>query len=97
VIDNGTTALDPCEVRIAPGAAKTKLGEVLEAAERESSPAGCVTAFSALKGKGAITQINGSPQPAEADWTVSIDGARAKTATAGTAVHLGDTIYLDLS
>jgi hypothetical protein len=97
VIYNGTTALDPCEVRIAPGAAKAKLGKVLEAAESESSPAGCVSSFTAVKGKGAITQINGSPESAEGDWTASIDGAAPKAATDGTAVHLGDTIYLDLS
>lgn len=96
VIDNGTAALDPCEVSIAPGAAKTKLGAVLEAAESDASPAGCVTSFAAVKGKGAITHINGSPEPAEAGWKVSIDGAAATTATGKTAVHLGDTIYLQL-
>jgi hypothetical protein len=95
VIDDGAGTLDPCAVPIAPGAAKAKLGQVLEAAEAESSPAGCVTSFSAVKGRGAITQINGSSEPAA--WTASIDGGAAKAAKAGTAVHLGDTIYLHLS
>ncbi|HTZ88411.1 MAG TPA: hypothetical protein VMB05_17230, partial [Solirubrobacteraceae bacterium] len=97
VIDNGSAALDPCDVRISPEATKTKLGEVLEAAETASRPAGCVTSFAAVKGKGAITQINGSPEPAGAGWQVSIDGGPAKAAKATTAIHLGDTIYLKLA
>jgi hypothetical protein len=97
VIDDGTAALVPCEVRIAPEATKTKLGEVLEAAETASKPASCVTSFAAVKGKGAITQINGSPEPAEASWQVSIDGGAEKQAKATSAIHLGDTIYLKLA
>jgi hypothetical protein len=96
VIDDGTSALDPCAVAIAPAAGKTRLGKVLEAAETASSPAGCVSSFQAVQGKGAITQVNGFPAVAEPDWMLSIDGAPAKSATAGAAIHLGDTIYLQL-
>jgi hypothetical protein len=94
VIDNGTVT--PCAVSIAPAATKTKLGQVLQAAETTARPAGCITSFAAVKGKGAITQINGSPNPGEPSWTVSIDGGAAKAAKATTAVRLGDTIYLHL-
>ncbi|HEX4435573.1 MAG TPA: hypothetical protein VH061_02140 [Solirubrobacteraceae bacterium] len=96
VIDDGTTALDPCEVRIAPDATKTKLGKVLEAAETSASPAGCVSSFTAVKGKGAITQVNGFPEPAEARWQVSIDGGAEKAAKANAAIGLGSTIYLHI-
>ncbi|HEX4482341.1 MAG TPA: hypothetical protein VH081_01020 [Solirubrobacteraceae bacterium] len=95
VIDDGT-AVDACEVKIAPAAVKTKLGAVLEAAETTSSPAGCVTSFAAVKGKGAITQIDGAPSPAAAQWQLSIDGKTEKAAKASAAIALGDTIYLRL-
>ncbi len=96
VIDDGTSALDPCEVRIAPEASKAKLGEVLEAAETSSSPAACLTSFNAVKGKGAISQINGAPDPAAGVWQMSIDGGAEKAAKASSAIQLGDTIYLKL-
>jgi hypothetical protein len=97
VIDNGSSAVQACEVKIAPEATKTKLEKVLEAAETASSPAGCVTSFVAVKGKGAITQVNGAPQPAEARWQISIDGGAEKTAKATSSIALGDTIYLHLA
>lgn len=96
VIDNGTAALDPCEVKIAPQATKTKLSKLLEAAESASSPSGCVTSFTAIKGTGPITQINGAPDPAQASWNVSIDGGPAEEAKGSRAIKLGDTIYLRL-
>jgi hypothetical protein len=72
------------------------LSKVLEAARTASSPSGCVTFFTATKGTGPITQINGAPSPAEPLWTVSIDGAPEEAAKGGKAIKLGDTIYLHL-
>ena len=96
VIDDGVTPASACAVKLAPQAVKTKLGAVLEAAEAASSPAGCVTSFGAVKGKGAITQIDGAPSPAAARWQLSIDGKTEKAAKASAAIALGDTIYLRL-
>jgi hypothetical protein len=94
VIDSGTAALDPCEVKIAPQATRTKLSKVLGAAETSSSPSGCVTSFTAINGTGPITQINGAPDPAQASWNVSIDGGLSEEAKGSRAIKLGDTIYL---
>jgi hypothetical protein len=96
VIDDGTSALAPCAVAIAPAASKTKLGAVLSAAETAATPGGCVTSFAAVKGKGAITQINGSAASGATSWKLSVDGGAPKAAKATSAIALGDTIYLHL-
>ncbi len=97
IINTGSGPLDACAVRIAPEASKTKLGKVLEAAEKASTPAACVTAFTPTTGKGAITSINGVPSTPAPDWEVSIDGGSEKPAKVTTAIQLGDTIYLRLA
>ncbi len=96
IVDTGTGTPSACAVSIAPATTKTKLARVLEAAESTASPAGCVTSFAPSDGKGAVTQIDGAPSPAEAKWTVTIDGGPAKPAKGGTSIELGDTIYLRL-
>jgi hypothetical protein len=97
IIDNGSTALDVCAVKIAPEAHQAKLVEVLEAAETASTPSACVTAFTPATGKGAITSINGVPATPEPKWGISIDGGAEKQAKGTTAIQLGDTIYLRLA
>jgi hypothetical protein len=97
IINNGTSALKVCSVSIAPPAATTTLGAVLEASLTDSSPSGCVTSFAPASGSGAITQINSSPSPAAPKWDVSIDGAKEKQAKRATKIDLGDTISLHLS
>lgn len=79
---------------IAPQAAKTTLAKVLEAAETSSRPAGCVSALTPTRGSGAITSINGLPNPLGAGWRVSIDGGPEREAKRGTGIAIGDTIYL---
>jgi hypothetical protein len=96
VIDDGSSTPSACAVSIAPAAAKTKLFDVLQAAETAATPAGCLSAFTPGSGKGAISSIDGLPSPAGPGWSVSIDGGTAKPAKASTAIHLGDTIYLQL-
>jgi hypothetical protein len=92
IVNNESSALKVCSVSVAPKAATTTLAKVLEAAEAESAPAGCVSGH-ASEG-GAISQINGYPTPAKALWDYSIDGGAEKQATLTTEIHLGDTIYL---
>jgi hypothetical protein len=96
VIDGGSSTPSACAVSIAPAATKTKLFDVLNAAETAATPSGCVSAFTPSNGKGAITSIDGLPSPAGPGWSVSIDGGTTKPAKASTAIHLGDTIYLRL-
>ncbi len=96
IVEDGTGSLDVCAVEIAPEASKTKLVEVLEAAETASTPSSCVTGFTPATGKGAITSIDGAPSPAQPKWEISIDGGPEKLAKATSAIGLGDTIYLRL-
>ena len=35
-----------------------------------------MSSFAPAGGSGALTQINGSPSPAEAKWDISIDGGK---------------------
>lgn len=97
IVNDGTSALDVCAVKISPQATKAKLFKVLEAAESQATPVGCVTAFSPSSGKGAITSIDGQPTSPSATWELSIDDGPEKPAKATSAIHLGDTIYLRLS
>ena len=93
VIEYGTT-LKVCSVSVAPKATTTTLAAVLETAKAGATPSGCVTGLQPTTGTGAITQVNGYPEPKVAGWTVSIDGAAATQAKRSTAIHVGDTIYL---
>ena len=94
VINTGTPPLQVCSVRITPVGATVTLTNVLEAAETAATPAGCVTAFTPSSGKGSITSINGSPNPAAASWQLSIDGSAERSAKGNKALAIGDTIYL---
>jgi hypothetical protein len=96
IVDSGGPTLAACAVTIAPQAAKTRLVDVLEAAETASSPAGCVSGFAPSSGKGAIAQIDGQPVTSGESWDVSVDGSIAKQAKGSSAIHVGDTIYLRL-
>jgi hypothetical protein len=97
IVDSGSAPLAACAVKVAPAATKAKLAAVLTAAEASSSPAGCVSSFGPSTGKGSITQINGLPgSPGATAWQLSIDGGSPKQAKGSTAIHLGDTIYLQL-
>jgi hypothetical protein len=96
IVDSGTAPLVACAVKIAPQATKAKLVAVLAAAETSSTPAGCVSSFAPASGKGAITQVNGLPNPSGSGWQLGIDGGAEKPAKGSTAIHLGDTIYLRL-
>jgi hypothetical protein len=94
IVDNGSS-LKVCSVSLAPEATTTTLAKVLDAAVTATVPTGCVTSYAPNTGKsGAITQINGYPSPAKAEWNISIDGAEEVQATRTTTIHLGDTIYL---
>lgn len=97
IIDNGTSNLKACSVSLAPHTPTTTLAAVLEAAEASSTPLGCVGGFAPATGSGAITQVNGSPSPAEAKWDISIDGGKEKAAKRTTKIELGDTISLQLN
>jgi hypothetical protein len=94
VVDNGTSPLKICSVSLAPAATTTTLATVLNAAVAGTTPASCVTGFLPASGGGAITQINGFPTTPAERWKISIDGAAQETATRGTTIHVGDTIYL---
>jgi hypothetical protein len=96
ILDSSGSALAACAVTIAPQASKTKLVDVLDAAESASTPAGCVSDFAPSSGKGAITQIDGRPATSGESWQVSVDGGAAKQAKGSSAIHVGDTIYLRL-
>jgi hypothetical protein len=97
IINNGTSTLKVCSVKIAPEATSTTLGKVLDAAVGGTTPTGCVTSRTPTTGEGAITSINGLPSPAEARWKISIDGGAEVEAKRNTPIHLGDTIYLKLT
>jgi hypothetical protein len=94
IINTGSSPLQVCSVNITPTSAKVTLASVLEAAETAATPAGCVSGFTPASGKGAITSIDGSPNPPQASWQVSIDGGPEKQATRKTPIGIGDTIYL---
>ncbi len=96
VVDDGTAALKVCSVSLTSEASSTTLAAVLEAAQASSTPAACVTGLQPASGNGAITQLNGSPSPAEPRWGVSIDGGKEKPAKRATKIKLGDTISLRL-
>jgi hypothetical protein len=93
IIEYGGT-LKVCSVSVAPKATTTTLATVLETAKAGSTPSGCVSGLQPTTGTGAITQVNGYPEPKAAAWSVSIDGAAAVQAKRATAIHVGDTIYL---
>ena len=93
VIEYGGT-LKVCSVAVAPKAATTTLATVLETAMTAATPSGCVSGLQPTTGTGAITQVNGYPEPKVAGWNVSIDGAAAAQAKRSTVIHVGDTIYL---
>jgi len=93
VVEYGGT-LKVCSVSVAPKATTTTLATVLETAKAGSTPSGCVSSLLPSTGTGAITQVNGYPEPSAAGWKVSIDGAAAVQANRSTAIHVGDTIYL---
>jgi hypothetical protein len=97
IVNNGTSTLKVCSVKLAPEATETTLGKVLDAAVLGTTPSECITSRTPTSGTGAITSINGLPSPAEAKWNISIDGATEVQATRNTAIHLGDTIYLRLT
>jgi hypothetical protein len=97
IVNNGTSNLKVCAVSLSPTGASIKLATLLEAAETSSTPAGCVSSFAPTSGTGAITQVNGSPTPAEPKWDVSIDGGGEKEAKRTSKIALGDTIYLRLA
>jgi len=86
--------LKVCSVSVAPKATATSLATVLETAMTAATPSGCVSGLQPTSGTGAITQVNGFPEPGVAGWKVSIDGAAAVQAKRSTAIHVGDTIYL---
>lgn len=92
-IEYGGT-LKVCAVAVAPKAATTTLATVLETAMTATTPSGCVAGLQPTTGTGAITQLNGYPEPKVAGWKVSIDGAAATQAKRSTVVHVGDTINL---
>ncbi|HTQ68153.1 MAG TPA: hypothetical protein VMI13_05630 [Solirubrobacteraceae bacterium] len=57
-------------------------------------PAGCVSALTPSTGKGAITSIDGSPNPPQARWQISIDGGSEAQAKGNKAIGVGDIVYL---
>jgi hypothetical protein len=97
IVNNGTSDLKVCSVSLAPSTPTSTLAAVLEAAEASSAPSGCVSSFAPASGSGALTQINGSPSPAEAKWDISIDGGKEKAAKRSSKIELGDTISLQLN
>lgn len=94
IIDDGVSDLEICSVTFAPKAKTTELDNVLDAAEKASSPSGCVSSYLPGGGGAAISQINGYPETPETKWTISIDGAEPEQAKRHTDIELGDTIYL---
>ncbi|MCL2554343.1 MAG: hypothetical protein FWE75_19610, partial [Actinomycetia bacterium] len=75
----------------------TTLGAVLDAAATSAAPGGCVTSVTPSSGTGTVTALNGTANSGTTTWKSSIDGAAAATASRGTTVHLGDTVYLHYS
>ncbi len=94
VIDDGSGTLAVCSVPIAPAAASTTLGPVLDAAIASATPAGCVSRVTPSSGSSTITEINGTTNGGGSTWRSTIDGAGTRAASRGTTVRLGDTIYL---
>ncbi|MET0558857.1 MAG: prenyltransferase/squalene oxidase repeat-containing protein [Solirubrobacterales bacterium] len=94
IVDDGSSALRICSVSLAPKATATTLATVLSAAVAGTTPSGCVTGFLPASSEGAITQVNGYPAVPAERWKVSIDGGALATAKRGTAIHVGDTVYL---
>lgn len=94
IVNTGSSPLQVCSVSVTPTSTKVTLANVLEAAETSATPAGCVSGFTPASGTGAITSIDGSPNPPQASWEVSIDGSAEAQATRKTPVGIGDTIYL---
>ncbi|WP_406070970.1 prenyltransferase/squalene oxidase repeat-containing protein [Micromonospora sp. NBC_01638] len=94
IIDNSSGSIKPCAVTLTPTATTTTLGAVLDAAIGAAAPSGCVTALNPTSGTGTITSINGLANSGSSTWTVSRDGGTPVTATRGTTVTVGDTIYL---
>jgi hypothetical protein len=95
IVNNESEALKVCSVSVSSTTAEAEtvpLEKVLAAAEKSSTPTGCVTGYASESG--AISQINGFPATPKALWDYSIDGGAEKQATLTTAIHLGDTIYL---
>ncbi|MCL2728788.1 MAG: hypothetical protein FWE15_02040 [Actinomycetia bacterium] len=97
VVDDGTGALKVCSVPVTPTGSTTTLGAVLDAAATSAAPAGCVTSVTPSSGTGTVTALNGTANSGTTTWKSSIDGAAAATASRGTTVHLGDTVYLHYS
>jgi hypothetical protein len=96
VIDDGSSPVRACAVPLTPSAATTTLATVLEAAASAGTPASCVTGLQPGTGKGALTQVNGSPATPEARWFVAVDGGREKLAKRTSKIGLGATISLRL-
>ena len=94
IVDNGASSPALCAVSLSPAGATTTLAAVLEAAETSATPAGCVSSFLPTSGAGAITQIDGSPNPAAPKWRIAIDGGPQASAKRSSKVELGDTISL---
>lgn len=94
VIDDASGTLNVCSVPIAPAAATTNLGAVLDAARTSSTPASCVTSITPTSGTSTIRELNGTTNGADT-WRSTIDGAGTRAASRGTTVRLGDTIYLN--
>ncbi len=96
IVDDGTPNLKVCSVSLAPTGATTTLAAVLAAAQTSSTPTGCVSGFAPASGSGPITQINGTPNPAEPRWNLSVDGGKELPAKRSSKIKLGDTISLRL-
>lgn len=94
IVDDGSSPLKVCSVSLAPKATTTTLAAVLNAAVAGTTPASCVTGFLPGSGEGAVTQVNGFPASPEERWNVTIDGGGKAQAKRSTAIHVGDTIYL---
>ncbi|MET7951091.1 hypothetical protein [Micromonospora sp. NPDC005324] len=94
IIDNGSGSIKPCAVTLTPAAATTTLGAVLDAAVGAGAPSGCVTALNPTSGTDTVTSINGLANSGSSTWKVARDGGTPVTATRGTTVTVGDTIYL---
>ena len=94
IIDNGTGNVLPCSVSITPTATTSTLGAVLDAAKTAATPSGCVASIVPTSGTATITAINGTANSGSNTWKVSIDGSTLTSATRGTVIHVGDTIYL---
>lgn len=93
VIDHGPGAEDVriCRIDVATG---SDLAELLTAAEAESTPADCVTEFSAAGGDGVdLASLNGVDEAAGFEWRARIDGG-APTSVATEPVGLGDLVFL---